>query len=408
VNSSDDPSSQNAHPCGRLGRSADPLSSASEGSSLGQADAFGQPIAGSPGGGQGKALPTAPELSCQAAASAVSSSAKNSASPAPVDWPRLIERLQQAQRVVVVTHVRPDCDALGSALAFSALLERMGKEVVLVGAFDVPPTFRFLDPQNRFRRLGRDVQAGELEKADLVVILDTSAWSQLGDAAPWIRSTAVRKLVLDHHALSDDLGAEEFRDPSAEATGRLVYELACRWGIPLDPMCAVQLFAAVATDTGWFRFSSTRADTYRLAAALAEAGAMPDRLYQQLYENDSLGRLHLTGRVLIRAQTDVQGRLIHSWIERSDFEATGALPSDTEDLINLLMGVAGTEAAVLFIELLSGGLKVSFRSRSDLDCSQIAALFGGGGHRQAAGALLTDPLPAARQKVLDALRAAMQ
>lgn len=325
-----------------------------------------------------------------------------------IDWRRLIQRLEQAHRVVLVTHVRPDCDALGSTLALGGFLERMGKEVVLVGPFDVPPTFRFLDPQKRFRRFGRDVQTAELEQADLVVILDTSAWSQLGEAAPWLRATTVPKIVIDHHLRSEDLGAEEFKDVSAEATGRLVYELACRWGVRLDAMSATQLFAAVATDTGWFRFGSTRADTYRLAAALADAGAAPDRLYQQLYENDSLGRLRLMGRVLMRAEVELKGRLIHSWIERSDFEATGALPSDTEDLINLLMTVAGAEAALMFIELASGGLKVSFRSRSHLDCSQLAALFGGGGHRQAAGALLEDPLPLARQKVLDAVRTAMQ
>jgi len=340
--------------------------------------------------------------------SALSASKEAVGSPQTIDWGRLIQRLQQAHRVVLVTHVRPDCDALGSTLALGTFLERMGKDVVLVGAFDVPPTFQFLDPQKRFRRLGRDVQPEELETADLVVILDTSAWSQLGEAASWVRSTAVPKIVLDHHFRSEDLGAEEFKDPTAEATGRLVYELACRWGVSLDPMSATQLFAAVATDTGWFRFGSTRADTYRLAAALADAGASPDRIYQQLYENDSLGRLRLMGRVLMRAETELNGRLIHSWIERSDFQATGALPSDTEDLINLLMTAAGAEAALMFIELASGGVKVSFRSRSQLDCSQLAGLFGGGGHRQAAGALLADPLPQARLKVLDAVRAAMQ
>ncbi|MCS7306203.1 MAG: bifunctional oligoribonuclease/PAP phosphatase NrnA [Thermoguttaceae bacterium] len=337
-----------------------------------------------------------------------SSCQKSAVSAGSINWSRLIARLQQAQQIVVVTHVRPDCDALGSSLALANFLERMGKQVCLVGPFDMPPSFRFLDPEGRFRRLGRDVQPEQLEQADLVIIVDTSAWAQLGDAAEWIRSTKVPKIVLDHHRSSEDLGAEEFKDPTAEATGRLVYELACRLGISVDPMSAVQLFAAVATDTGWFRFGSTRADTYRLAAALTDAGAAPDQLYQQLYENDSLGRLRLTGRVLCRAEAALGGRLIYSWIERSDFEATGALPSDTEDLVNFLMGVAGAEVALMFIELATGGLKVSFRSKAHWDCSQLAGLFGGGGHRQAAGAFLTDPLPIVRQKVLEAVQAAMQ
>lgn len=327
--------------------------------------------------------------------------------PAAVNWPRLVELIHASHSVLLTTHVRPDCDALGSTLALGAVLERLGKDVRIVAGFDVPPTLRFLDADGRIRRIGRDVPRDELAGADLLAVLDTSAWVQLGDAGEVVRTTRAKKIVLDHHVSSDDLGAEEFKDTAAEATGRIVFDLAGKLGVRLTPWEASLLFVAVATDTGWFRFASTGAATYQLAAQLAEAGAVPDQLYKQLYENDSLGRLRLTGQALARARTELDGRLIHTWLARDDFDATGALPSDSEDLVNMTLAVAGTEAAVILVEQTGGGFKISFRSRCHMDCSKVAARFGGGGHRQAAGAFLREPLETAQARVLDAVRAAM-
>ena len=325
-----------------------------------------------------------------------------------IDWSRFAELIHAHQRYLVTTHIRPDCDALGSALGMAAVLEQLGKQVMIVTAFDVPPDLRFLDPGGRIKRLGADVAPELLEQIDLLMVVDTSAWAQLGQMGEVIRTTRAKKVVLDHHVSFDDLGAEEFRNTAAEATGRLVFEAARQLGVPIGPELAEMLFVAVATDTGWFRFSSTTAETYRLAAQLADAGAVPDKLYKDLYENDTLARLLLVGRVLARARTELDGRLIYTWIERKDFEATGALPSDSEDLINMTLAVGGTEAAVILVEQIGGGFKISFRSRSELDCSRLAERFGGGGHKKAAGAFLADPLPAAQAKVLDAVRAAMR
>ncbi|GAG42073.1 unnamed protein product, partial [marine sediment metagenome] len=135
--------------------------------------------------------------------------------------------------------------------------------------------------------------------------------------------------------------------------------------------------AALATDTGWFRFASTTSQTLRLAGRLVDAGAVPDRLYQQLYEDETLARLQLIGRTIARTRTELDGRLIHTWIESADFEATGALPHNSEDVINMTLSVGGTEAAVILVEQATGGCKVSFRSRCSLDCSRVAEQFGG-------------------------------
>jgi phosphoesterase RecJ-like protein len=327
---------------------------------------------------------------------------------AVVDWARFAAMVGDCRRFLLTTHIRPDCDALGSTLAMAELLEQLGKSVSIVTAFDVPPRLEFLDPEKRFQRLGRDVPRDRLPPFELLLVLDTSAWAQLGEMGEVIRATTARKAVMDHHVSTDDLGAELFRETAAEATGRIVYEAAGHLGATITPRIATLLFAALATDTGWFRFASTSGETYRLAARLTEAGAVPDRMYRDLYENDTLGHLRVLGRTMARAQTELGGRLIYTWITLEDFAACEALPSDSEDLINMTLSVSGTEVAVILVEQASGGFKVSFRSRGGLDCSRVAEQFGGGGHKAAAGAFLADPFPVAQAKVLDAVRAAMQ
>ncbi|MBI3463103.1 MAG: bifunctional oligoribonuclease/PAP phosphatase NrnA [Planctomycetes bacterium] len=326
----------------------------------------------------------------------------------PINWPRFVELVKSHQRFLLTSHVRPDCDALGSELGMAGILERLGKHVRIVNAQATPPNLQFIDPQRKLLTLGRDVQPAELADVDVLIVLDTSAWIQLGEMADVVRASKARKAIVDHHVSQDDLGAELFKDTTAEATGRLVLQAAGQLGVALTAEIATPLFAAIATDTGWFRFTSTTGDTYRSAGQLIDAGAQPHAIYNSLYERDTLARLRLIGRVLSRAQTELNGRLIHTFVSREDFDTTGALASDTEDVINLTLGVAGTEVAVLLVALVNGMFKVSFRSRSAVDCSKLAEQFAGGGHKPAAGATLAGPFEAAQARVLDAVRAAMQ
>jgi phosphoesterase RecJ-like protein len=325
-----------------------------------------------------------------------------------IDWPRLVEIIRGANRFVLTSHIRPDCDALGSELGMAGVLEALGKDVLIVNGQATPPNLAFIDPERRIKALGADIQADELRDREVLMVLDTSAWAQLGPMGDVIRTTPARKLVLDHHQSEDDLGAELFKNVSAEATGRLVVEAAEQLGVKLTPRIARPLFAAVATDTGWFRFPSASAGTYRIGAKLIEAGASPSEIYRELYERDTLGRVRLRGVVLTRVEIELDGRLGHTYVAKDDFARLHALPSDTEDLVNLVLGVEGTEVAVIFVELLSGGLKVSFRSRGTLDCSRLSQQFGGGGHKAAAGASLDGTLDDVRPRVLDAVRAAMR
>jgi phosphoesterase RecJ-like protein len=196
-----------------------------------------------------------------------------------------------------------------------------------------------------------------------------------------------------------------FHDPQAEAAGRLVADLAEYLGVPLSASMAQALYVAIATDTGWFRFPSTRSSTHQVVARLLEAGACPSEIYRQLYERDSWSRAQLRSRVLARLTLDLEGRLAHTYLVNRDFEETGADRSDTEDFVNMALTLDGTRAAVMLTEQVGGSVKLSLRSRGDaVDCNRTAALFGGGGHHAAAGATISGGVAEVRIRVIEALR----
>ncbi len=154
----------------------------------------------------------------------------------------------------------------------AAILEALGKDVQVCNGFAVPPHLRFLDPGRKLKQLNVDRSAEQLDDREVLIILDTTAWAQLGAMDEVVKKSPAIKVVLDHHVSGDDLGAELFKNAEAEATGRLVVEAADQLGVRLTPQIARPAFVALATDTGWFRFASTTADTLRLAARLVEAG----------------------------------------------------------------------------------------------------------------------------------------
>src|SRR5436309_713454 len=211
-----------------------------------------------------------------------------------IDWAPFVDLVRQHQRFLLTTHVRPDPDGLGSQIALADVLEGMGKSVQMVIASAWPPRYDFLDPERRIARFKAEAQ-GEV---DAIAVLDTGTWNQLGDFGDWMKTSKAAKIVIDHHVTQDDLGALALIDTSSEATGRLVYEAAQALGQTLSRRAASCLFAAVATDTGWFRHKNTTAATFALAEKLTRAGADPTYLYDAIYQQNTAARIHLPGLVL--------------------------------------------------------------------------------------------------------------
>ena len=324
-----------------------------------------------------------------------------------IPWEPLRGVLTANRRFVLSSHVRPDADAIGSELGLAAILKSLGKEVRIVNPSAIPPTLDFLDPNRQILKIGEGIRPEALLETDVHIVVDTSSWSQLQEVGQMMRRSSARRVVIDHHASSDDLGALEFKDIEAEATGALILEMADALDLPIPREVAGPLFCAIATDTGWFRFSSVRESTLRAAARLIDLGARPDVLYRQLYEQFSLGRIRLAGCVLSRVTLDCNGKLAYTWVESADFDRCGARPVDTEDLVNECLKIAGTQCAFIAVEQLNKSVKISFRSRAGVDVAALAEQFGGGGHKQASGATLTGSLPEARERVLFALRAVL-
>jgi phosphoesterase RecJ-like protein len=316
----------------------------------------------------------------------------------PLDWSPLVEFLRRHHRPLLMTHIRPDADGLGSQLALHDALTALGKEPRVAIASKLLPRYEFLDPA---RKVIEDFRPAAFADRDCVVVLDTGTWNQLGDFGKWLQASPLPRAVVDHHRTQDDLGGLRLVDITAEATGRLAHELIRELGAPVGPAAANNLFMAVATDTGWFRHPNTTPATFALCGELVALGANPTELYERLYEAATLARFKLTAVALDRLATRAGGKVAFTEIRLADYAATGAVPGDTEDLINFPRGVEGVEIALVFIEQQDGGTKVSFRSRA-ADVSKLAERFGGGGHKLASGARVMRPLPEVRDEVLAA------
>ncbi len=324
-----------------------------------------------------------------------------------IDWQPLAEIIGQNRSFMISSHLRADCDAIGSEIALALILESLGKYALIVNGDEPPEHIRFMDPEGRVRVAGTSAPLESLRGIDVALIVDTSAWSQLGMMGDVLRVFPGQRVVIDHHVSEDNLRAEVFKDSTAEATGRLILELAEYLQVKVTPQMAAVLFAAIATDTGWFRFSSVNEKTFAALAKLVAAGANPQQTFSQLYEQHSLARIKLRGRILDHVTPECDGRLLWTYVCDDDFAETGAQRTDTEDAINMLLAVAGVGAAILFVELESGEVKVSLRSRGTIDVRAVAEKFGGGGHRQAAGVTFQGTREEVQRAILDAACAAM-
>jgi bifunctional oligoribonuclease and PAP phosphatase NrnA len=322
-----------------------------------------------------------------------------------IDWSPLKDLIETHDRFLVTTHVRPDGDALGSEVGMAGLLRQKGKDVRVVNSSPMPPRYDFLDPDKQlFEWFGAVVKPAQLADREVAIILDLSSWNQLGDMAELIRRFPGPRVVIDHHVSQDDLGATVFKDSTAEATGMLVLKAFPALGGQLTPEISQGLLTAIAMDTGWFHHSNTRAGTLRAVADLVDAGAPINQIYRNLFEQNTLARLKLIGETLRNLKTDMGGRVAYATITKDDLLKSGAIPQDSEDLVDFTVSLRGVDLGLLFSEQLRGGAKVSIRTRSGVDCAALAAQFGGGGHKEAAGATINAPMAECVTRVLEAAR----
>ena len=324
---------------------------------------------------------------------------------------RILDVLSACRRVLITTHARPDGDALGTSAAMALALRRQKIESDILLFNRLPRKYAFLFNDNKLTY--HDVEAGwpqsySLNAFDALLVVDTGTWSQLPGLKEQLNGWTRPRLVLDHHLTQEDWADVKLVDTKAAAAGEIAANLLERWKVPIDKSIATALFVAIASDTGWFQFSNTRPATLRLAADLIEAGVNTDAMYQHLYQNERAERVALQSRAQQSLELLEDGRLAVMCVQKKDFEETGAKPEDTENLINIPLQIRTVEVSILLIEPPEDSpIRVSLRSKGQVDVARFAEQFGGGGHARASGLKIPGSLQEAHDRVAEAMAMAM-
>jgi phosphoesterase RecJ-like protein len=304
--------------------------------------------------------------------------------------------LRENQRFAVLSHVRPDGDALGSQLAAGLSLKQIGKDVRIWNEEGMLEKYSFLPQANLLSK-----PPSEPEDFDVVLALDTAIQNRLGNTVASIKSAKVW-INIDHHPSNPGYGDLVYIDPNAPATGQILFELITSQKLPIDHAIAENLYVAISTDTGSFQYSNTTARTFQIAAELVRAGVDVGRVSQLTYENYPRRRVELLRDLLGTMRFSANDRVASFSLSLAAAKKLGVLPEDNEGLIDHLRAIQGVIVAIFFEELSDGKVRVSMRSKNEkVNVCAICEKFGGGGHVLAAGARVKGTLAEVEKNILE-------
>lgn len=309
-----------------------------------------------------------------------------SMSPAPTAAQlRAVEILRSAKRFLLAGHVRPDGDCIGSQAALARVLISLGKEVVICNPDPPGPEFAAITGPCPFQTF----DGGEVPEHDVCVLLDINDLDRCGGLAGPLRAAPSRKIVVDHHPYEGEPWWDAaFVDISASATGILVWRIALALGVELDEVAASAVFTAMVTDTGWFRYSNTDAETMGVASELVARGVQPAEVFRGLYQRNAASEPRALGEMLQRLEYHAEGRLA---VLDQPLRGVGPLV-DSDALLDIVRSVGEVEVVLFLKELEDGVCKLSARSKTSYDVNALARRFGGGGHVKASGATIRGTL----------------
>jgi phosphoesterase RecJ-like protein len=314
---------------------------------------------------------------------------------------QVAEAIRQRQRFVVVSHARPDGDAIGSSLAMASALRHLGKDVRVLSRDAVPPPYMVFPGVPEIEIVSQIDDPG-----DAVIVMEC------GDVKrPGIEGIERGYVInVDHHPGNGLYGALNWLDLSAAACGEMVFDLVQELGVSLTYEIALHVYIAILTDTGSFHYSNVTPRTFDICRQCTEAGVEPPAVARAIFDNNNLGRLKLFGAVLSRMQLDASSRIATLYVDQQLARDCGGTYEDTEGLINLPLTVKEIVAVVFFKEVGPDDWRVSMRSKGTVDINAIAREFGGGGHKNASGCSARGDLESLRtlfqQKVATAIERA--
>ena len=314
-----------------------------------------------------------------------------------VSFTTIREQIDAHDRFVLLSHVRPDADAIGSQLGLAHSLLELGKEVTLLTEDGVPSSLAFLPGTDLIKTPDHSTEID----AEVVFALDTATKPRLGDKVNAAVAGIPHWINIDHHITNPRYANLNHIDSNAPATGEILYDFLDSTEMPIPQASAENLYAAISTDTGSFQFPSTTAKTYRIGASLLEKGVRIGEINQLLYENFPFRRIELLRELLNSLKVTGDGKVASWRLTQETVQRLGLELDDSEGLIDHLRSIQGVHVAVFFEELDTGKIRVSSRSKDDrVDVGQVCGHFGGGGHKLAAGARMTGPIETAESKFL--------
>lgn len=315
---------------------------------------------------------------------------------------KIIDVINTCRSFLVTSHVRLDGDALGSELAMYQMLTLMGKDAIVYNQDETPGNYRFLPGSDKIVH-----HLPDLDRYEVAFILDCSDLERIGNEAS--RIGAIKRIInIDHHVSNGNFGALSYLDHQASSTGELLYRLIRAMNVGFTKEIATNLFAAILTDTGGFRYRNTKKDTLVASGHLIEKGADPQWISENIYESNPPSKIRLLTRALDTMAFDWAKKVGYMVVLRSTLEEAGALMEHTEGFVDIPRSVQGVEVSVLFSEVSDRYFKLSLRSKGKVNVERVARTFGGGGHINAAACHIEGDLETVRQRVLDVIEAVVE
>ena len=306
----------------------------------------------------------------------------------------IAQELKNNERFLMATHVNPDGDAIGSLGALALVLEGMGKQVVAYCQDEVPEFLRFLPYADRIVS-----EISGLDRFEVAVVLDCGALDRIGNAAEVLQHVG-QIIHIDHHSSSGDFGQLNLVRPEYSSTAEILYEIFQAIPVSLTPEVAENIYTAILTDTGSFRFANTTARTLAIAAEMVSLGVAPEKVAGEIYDSMSPERIELLARSLDTLTLRSNGRVAAMHVSQRMLEETGTSLIDTDGFVNYPRAISSAEIAIFFREMDADEVNVSLRSRGGLDVAEFARIHGGGGHHNAAAFRLGGSLSEVVEKVL--------
>jgi phosphoesterase RecJ-like protein len=311
---------------------------------------------------------------------------------------QVVQLIEQNQRFMITSHIRPDGDGLGSGLALYWMIRSLGKDADVILRDRVPPGYTVL-PGSDLVMVRDDVT----ESYDAAFIIECSDVDRPG--LPSLKNQLV--VNIDHHSTTMPFGDVNWIDPTAAAVGEMIYNLSKALGIEVTKEIAECIYTALLTDTGSFHFSNTTERTLKIASELVRRGVEPARISQALFYSYSFSKIKLLGLVLSRIQRDESGRIAWIMMDREIMYEADACEEDADGIVNHALSVGEVEAVAFFKELSPDVYRVSLRSKGKNNVAKVAEMFGGGGHRNAAGCRIEGDFKEVRRRVIEGLQNAL-